>query len=133
MSHPGKDLKSAVGFRRLVNAFGYSCAGLRHAILHEPAIRQELIALAILVPISALLPVSDLERLILVLSMLLVVLVEFMNSAIESAVDRISLERHPLAGQAKDLASAAVGVALLMTGLCWLVIAGPVIVRWVGR
>ena len=97
MNDPGNDLKSTVGFRRLVNALGYSYAGLRHAILHESAIRQELIALAILVPISALLSVSDLEHLILVLSMMLVVLVEFVNSAIESAVDRISPEA-PTAG-----------------------------------
>ena len=61
--------------------------------------------------------------------MMLVVLVEFVNSAIESVVDRISLERHPLSGQAKDLGSVAVGIAVLMSGLCWLVIAGPVVVH----
>jgi diacylglycerol kinase (ATP) len=133
MSNPDKAPGSAVGLRRLVDALGYSYAGLRHAVLHETSIRQELVALAILVPISALLPVSDLEHLILVLSMMLIVLVEFVNSAIETTVDRISLERHPLSRQAKDLASAAVGIAALMSGLCWLVIAGPVVVHWIGR
>lgn len=129
----GSEFKRARGLRRLVNALGYSYAGLRHAIRHETAIRQELLALVFLVPISALLPVSTLEHLILVLSMMLVVLVEFLNSALESAIDRISLEVHPLSAQAKDLASAAVAVALLMSGLCWAVIAGPVVVRWVGH
>lgn len=121
--------KGRWGFRRLIKALGYSFAGFRHALRHEVAIREELIALAILVPISAVLPVSNLEHLILVLTMMLVLLVEFINSAIESAVDRISLEYHPLAGQAKDLGSAAVLIAVLMWGLSWLVIVGPVVVH----
>ena len=121
------------GLRRLVDACGYSYGGLRQAIAHDPAIRQGLVALAVLVPVSVLLPVSDLEHLILVLSMMLVVLVEFVNSAIEATVDRISLERHPLAGQAKDFGSVAVGIAVLMSGLCWIVIAGPVVLRWAAR
>jgi diacylglycerol kinase (ATP) len=128
-----KDLKSRGGFRRLAAALRYSCAGFRHAIRREAAIRQELIALAVLVPVSAALPVSNLEHLLLVLTAMLVVLVEFVNSAIESTVDRISLERHPLAGQAKDLGSAAVLIAVLMWGLTWLVIAGPVVVRLVRK
>lgn len=105
-------------------------AGLRHAMQREAAIRQELLACAVLVPVAVLLPVPALERLLLVLSMLLVVLTEFLNSAIEAAIDRISLERHPLSGQAKDLGSAAVAVALLMSALCWAVIGGPPTVRW---
>ena len=86
-----------------------------------------------LIPLAVLLPVSALERLLLVLSMLLVVLTEFLNSAIEAAIDRISLERHPLSGQAKDLGSAAVAVALFMSALCWIVIAGPVAMTWLSR
>ena len=116
--------------RRLIKALGYSYAGFRHAVLKDAAIRDGLLALAILVPVSILLPVSDMEHLVLVLSMMLVVLVEFVNSAIEAAIDRISLERHPLAGQAKDLGSAAVLIAVLMSGLCWVVIAGPVAMQW---
>ena len=127
MSEERNDLKSKDGLRRLLNAMRYSWAGFRHALRNEAAIRQEFIALAVLVPASALLPVTDIEHLILVLSMMLVVLVEFLNSSIEAAVDRISLERHPLAGQAKDMGSAAVGIAVLMSGLCWVVIAGPVL------
>ena len=132
MSTTSNEFKSTQGLRRIVNAFGYSCAGLRHALRHEMAIRQELIALAVLVPAALLLPVSALERLLLVLSMMLVLLTELLNSAIEAAIDRISLERHPLSGQAKDLGSAAVGVALLMSVACWAVIGGPVAARWLG-
>jgi diacylglycerol kinase (ATP) len=69
------------------------------------------------------------ERLILVLSMMLVLLVEFVNTAIEATVDRISTERHPLAGRAKDLGSAAVLIALMMSALTWIVIVGPLMVR----
>lgn len=132
MSATSSEFKNGRGLRRLVNAAGYSCAGLRHALRHETAIRQELMAMAVLVPAAVLLPVGAIERLLLVLSMMLVLLTEFLNSAIEAAIDRISLERHPLSGQAKDLGSAAVGVALLMSAACWVVIAGPVVARWLG-
>jgi diacylglycerol kinase (ATP) len=127
---PAEKLKSTGGFGRLIKACGYSWAGLKHAVRKEAAIRQELAALAILVPVSIALPVSPLEHLLLVLSMMLVVVVEFLNSAIEAVVDRVSTEIHPLAGQAKDMGSAAVGLAVLMAGLCWVVIAGPPLLRW---
>ena len=107
-------------------------AGLRHALASEAAIRQELAACVVLIPAAVLLPVPAVERLLIVLSMLLVVLTEFLNSAIEAVVDRISLERHPLSGRAKDLGSVAVAVALLMSLLSWIVIAGPVLLRWLG-
>ena len=105
-------------------------AGLRLALEREAAIRQELFACVLLIPAAVLLPVPAVERLLLVLSMLLVLLTEFINSAIEATIDRISLDRHPLSGLAKDLGSAAVAVALLMSALCWIVIAGPVAMRW---
>ena len=118
------------GFRRIARSIRLSSAGFRYAIAHEVAIREELIALAVLVPLSALLPVTDIEHLILVLSMMLVIFAEFLNSAIESTVDRISSVHHPLAGRAKDLANTAVVIAVLMMGLCWVVIAGPVLFRY---
>ena len=129
MPETSASLKSKGGLARLVKALGYSYDGLKHAVKHEAAIRQELIALAVLVPVAALLPISPLEQLILVLSMMLVVVVEFLNSAIEAAIDRTSLDIHPLVKQAKDMGSAAVGISVLMSGLCWLVIAGPLLVR----
>ncbi len=115
---------------RLSRAISFSISGIRHAFMNEAAIRNEFVALAILVPISALLPVTDIEHLVLVLSMMLVVLVEFINSAIETALNRISIEVHPLAKQAKDMASAAVFISVLMSGLCWTVIAVPVLLKW---
>ena len=128
-----EQFKGATGLRRLVNASRNSIAGLRHALAHEAAMRQELLGFAVLTPVAVLLPVPAIERLVLVLSMLVVLLTEFINSAIETTIDRISLERHPLSGQAKDLGSAAVAVALAMSALSWIVIAGPVLVRALAR
>jgi diacylglycerol kinase (ATP) len=124
------ELKGKRGLPRLISAFRNSVAGFRHAYATEDAFRQELLALALAVPLSLLLPVTALEHLMLVLSMIFVLVVEILNTAIESTVDRIGFERHPLAGKAKDLGSSAVLLSLVMTGLCWAVIAGPVLVRW---
>ena len=116
--------------RRLSRAISFSVSGIRHALTNEAAIRNEFISLSVLVPISALLPITDIEHLVLVLSMMLVVLIEFINSAIEATVNRISIELHTLSKQAKDMASAAVFISVLMSGLCWTVIAGPVLLKW---
>ena len=115
------DFKSKGGWGRLVRAMGYSAAGFRHAFRHEAAFRQELAAFAILTPIAVLLPITRLERLILLLSMLVVVLVELINSALEATIDRISTDRHPLSGRAKDLGSAAVMASLALAVLTWVV------------
>ena len=123
-------LRPSIGPARLAGALRYSIAGFLHASRSEAAFRQELLAAAVLIPIALLLPVPTIERLLLVLSMLLVMLVELLNSAIEATVDRISAERHPLAGQAKDMGSAAVFIALAMSLLSWAVIAGPVLAGW---
>jgi diacylglycerol kinase (ATP) len=120
----------ASGLRRVVRALSFSLAGLRHAVRNEAAVREELIALVVLVPLSAALPVTTIEHLLLVLPLTLLVAVELLNSAIERTVDRISIEHHPLAGQAKDMGSAAVFVVVLMAGLSWTVIAGPVLLAW---
>ncbi len=133
MAESGDEKRGAGGIRRLVDAFGYSIAGIRHALRHEASIRQEIVLLAILAPVSAFLPVSRIEHLLLVLTMLVVGLVEFINSAIESAVDRISLEHHPLAGRAKDLGSAAVLVSLAMWAMTWAVIVGPIALQFLRR
>ncbi len=123
------DVRSSVsGLARLAPAWRQSMAGLRHATRGEAAFRQELIGALVLVPVALLLPVTAIERLILVLSILHVLAIELLNSAIEATVDRISIERHPLAAQAKDMGSAAVLVSLAMAALCWAVIAGPLVV-----
>lgn len=116
--------------RDLSRAIAISIAGFAAGVRHEAAIRHNLIALFVLLPAAIALPVSPLEHLLLILSMMLVVLVEFVNSAIEKAVDRISMEQHPLSKAAKDYGSAAVMVAVLMSGLCWTAIAGPLLWKW---
>lgn len=125
--------KSVHGIARILASFRYSFSGFRTAFRTEAAIREELVALVILVPISAALPVSTIEHLLLVLVLMLVILVEILNTAIETTVDRISFERHPLAGLAKDLGSAAVLTSILMMGLTWTVIVGPIVLRWLRR
>ncbi len=122
--------KRAAGMGRLWAALRNSAAGFRHAIKSEAAVREELAGLVILTPVSLFLPVSTIEHLLLVLALLLVVLVEMLNTAIEATVDRISLDRHPLAGLAKDLGSAAVLLSILMMLLTWVVIVGPVALQW---
>ena len=124
------ELRPSIGPARLAGALRYSIAGFRHATRHEAAFQQELLVSLLLLPAAVLLPVPTLDRLILVLSMMLVIVVELLNSAIEATVDRISAERHPLAGQAKDMGSAAVFLTLMMSLLCWVVIAGPVVGSW---
>ncbi len=123
-------LLASIGPGRLAGALRYSLAGFRHASRFEAAFQQELIAVAVLVPVAVWLPVTAAERLALVVSMLLVLIVELLNSAVEATVDRISHERHPLAAQAKDMASAAVLIALGISFLCWAVIGGPVAAAW---
>ncbi len=123
-----KEWKSA-GFARLRRAVGHQLSGIRHGLRNDPAIRQVSIAFAVLLPVAILLPVSTIERLLLILSLMQVAVFEYLNSAIESCIDRISLEKHPLSRQAKDYASVAVAGAALMACLCWLLIAGPVALR----
>ena len=124
------DTRQLGAIARLRPALRASLAGVSHAARDEAAFRSEVWMTVLLTPLAAALPVSALQRLFLVLTMLFVIVVELLNSAIESTVDRISLERHPLSGQAKDLGSAAVAVAILMSTVSWLVIAGPVVVHW---
>lgn len=107
------------GVRRIVAATLASLAGLKAAVRHEAAFRQELAAAAVLIPAAWLLPVAAPGKALMVASVLLVLVVELLNSAIEAAVDRISLERHPLAGRAKDYGSAAVLLALANAVIVW--------------
>lgn len=120
-------LKGKTGLRRLLNAFGYSLQGFRAAWQNEAAFREEAMLTIVLTPVALLLPVTGLEKLLLILSLLLLVLVELLNSAVEAIVDRIGPEIHPLSGRAKDLGSAAVLIACLILGLTWLFIAVPAV------
>ncbi|MBS0324520.1 MAG: diacylglycerol kinase [Proteobacteria bacterium] len=104
---------------RIRRALGHSLAGLRAAYGHEAAFRQEIWLALILIPVALLLPASAVERGLMVASVLLVLIVELLNSAVEATLDRISLTRHPLAGRAKDMGSAAVLIALLNVVVIW--------------
>lgn len=118
------------GLRRLVNALRYQSEGVRYGLSRDPAIRQVSVACVLLTIVAAFLPVSRIECLLLVLSLMLVVLVEYLNSALEAIVDRVSLDIHPLSRIAKNFGSVAVAISVLMAGLCWMVITGPLLYRW---
>jgi diacylglycerol kinase (ATP) len=107
------------GLRRLLLAAGYSIKGLRSAWCQEAAFRQELILTLVLLPIALWLDFSIMERLLLIAVLILVLVVELLNSAIEAAIDRVGPEFHELSGRAKDLGSAAVLLSLLLTAGVW--------------
>lgn len=130
MTEPTHSPHKTAGHRRIMRAMRNDWNGIVHAARHDPALREVSIAVFALTITSAFLPVPVIERLLLAFATLLVLLMEVVNSAIEATVDRISLEHHPLAGHAKDLAGMAVGIAALMASLCWIVIAGPLVWRW---
>lgn len=111
--------KGKTGLRRIWNAFGYSLAGLSAAYRHEDAFRQEAWLALILIPLALFLPASSIGKALMIGSVLLVLIVELLNSAIEAAVDRVSLENHCLAARAKDIGSAAVMVSLLNVVVIW--------------
>jgi len=111
--------KGKTGIRRLINAFGYSLQGFAAAFKHEDAFRQEVFLSVVLVPLAFYLGESGVERALMIASVLLVLIVELLNSAIEAAVDHTSTERHPLAKQAKDIGSAAVFIALAIVAAVW--------------
>jgi len=111
--------KGKTGLVRVWNALFYSMAGFAAAFKYEDAFRQEVILAAILIPLSFFLPVSNLGRALMIASVLLVLMIELLNSALEASVDRVSIERHPLAKRAKDIGSAAVFVALLNAAIVW--------------
>lgn len=111
--------KGKTGIRRIWNALSYSRDGLRAAFKHEDAFRQEVLAAALLVPIALILPVAGAGKAMMVASVILVLIVELLNSAVEAAVDRISLENHQLAKRAKDMGSAAVFLSLINVPVVW--------------
>jgi diacylglycerol kinase (ATP) len=128
---PFNPYKGNRGLTRAWHAMKNSLAGFRVAIREESAFRQELTLAAILIPCGVLVPVEPVSRVLLLGSVLLVLIVELLNSSVEAAIDRISLERHELSRRAKDLGSAAVMVALGMCLMTWLLIVGPLVVHWV--
>ena len=111
--------KGQTGLRRIWNALSYSLAGLRAAYRNEDAFRQESLLAAVLIPVALVLPLPGTARALMIGSVLLVLIVELLNSAIEAAIDRISLDRHRLSKRAKDIGSAAVLIALINVLCTW--------------
>ena len=129
---PFNPYKGNRGLTRAWHAMKNSLAGFSVAIREESAFRQELTLAAILIPGALVVPVEPVSRVLLLGCVLLVLIVELLNSSVEAAIDRISLERHELSRRAKDLGSAAVMVALGMCLMTWGVIVGPLVLRWFG-
>lgn len=127
---PFNPYKGNRGVTRAWHAMKNSLNGFRVAIREESAFRQELTLAAILVPCGIFVPVAPVERVALLASVMLVLMVEMLNSSVEAAIDRISLERHELSKRAKDFGSAAVMLALGVCLLTWALIVGPMVWRW---
>ncbi|MEO6975407.1 MAG: diacylglycerol kinase [Gallionella sp.] len=115
----GNSNKHRPGLTHAWRATGIALQGLRAAWQHEDAFRQEVLVAAIAIPAALLLPASPLGRVMMIASILLVLIVELLNSALETAVDHTSLERHPLAKRAKDIASAAVFLSIVNALVVW--------------
>ena len=118
------------GLTRAWHAAKNSWCGIVYAFKEESAFRQELTLLALLTPIALYLEISPLEKCILIASLLLVLVVELLNSSVEAAIDRISFEHHDLSKRAKDFGSAAVMLALLIAALLWATICIPLVINW---
>ena len=117
--------KGRTGLIRIWNAFHYSLAGLSAAYRHEDAFRQETHLAIILIPLALLLPATGIGHALMIGSVMLVLIVELLNSAVEATVDRISLENHRLAKRAKDIGSAAVLISLINVVVIWLLVLFP--------
>ena len=110
------------GITRVIKAAGYSWAGIKAAWINEEAFRQETVLSIILIPLGAWLGHNGVERALLIGSVLLVLIVEILNSAVEAAIDRIGTERNPLSARAKDFGSAAVLFSLVNVAVIWLLV-----------
>jgi len=114
--------KGKTGIKRLANAFAYSVAGTLAAFKHEDAFRQEVILSTILIPLGIYLGQTAIEQALMIASILLIIIVELLNSSVEATVDRISVKRHKLSKRAKDIGSAAVFFSLVNAAVVWFLI-----------
>ena len=114
--------KGKVGIKRLVNAFGYSIAGTLAAFKHEDAFRQEVVLALVLTPVALFFGETAIDQALMISSLLLIIIVELLNSSIEATVDRISIKHHKLAKRAKDIGSAAVFFSLINAAVIWFLI-----------
>ena len=118
--------KGNKGFTRAWHAAKNSWCGLVYAFMEESAFRQELTLFALLTPVAIFLPINYLEKALLISSLIMVLVVELLNSSVEAAIDRISFEHHDLSKRAKDFGSAAVMLALLIAILLWAAVCIPI-------
>jgi diacylglycerol kinase (ATP) len=116
------DRLKPTGLTRIVRAFGYSAKGFAQTWREEAAFRQEATLAALVVPLGVYLGRTGVERALLVSPMLLILIVELLNSAVEAVVDRSGMERNRLAGMAKDMGSAAVLLSFFLLGTVWLLV-----------
>jgi diacylglycerol kinase (ATP) len=114
--------KGKTGIKRLANAFTYSVAGTLAAFKHEDAFRQEVILSIFLIPLAIYFGQTAIEQALMIASILLIIIVELLNSSVEATVDRISVKRHKLSKRAKDIGSAAVFFSLVNAALIWFLI-----------
>jgi diacylglycerol kinase (ATP) len=114
--------KGKTGFKRLINAFGYSIAGTLAAFKHEDAFRQEVVLAALLTPVALYFGETAIHQALMIGSLLFIIIVELLNSSIEATVDRISVKRNKLSKRAKDIGSAAVFFSLINAAVIWFLI-----------
>jgi diacylglycerol kinase (ATP) len=114
--------QNAKGLKRIYNAAFFSAAGFKATWQHEEAFRQEVLLLIVACPAAFFLAKTPIEILLLIGSVVLILLVELLNSAVEAAIDRIGFEHHELSGRAKDIGSAAVMLSLIWAAITWSVI-----------
>lgn len=114
--------QNAKGLKRLINAFFFSIAGFKAVWTHEEAFRQEVFLFIVTTPLAIWLGKSAIEKVLLIGSIVLVMLVELLNSAVEAVVDRVGFEHHELSGRAKDIGSAAVTMSLAWAAVTWALI-----------
>lgn len=121
------EIKKATGVKRIINAVGYSIEGIAAALRHEAAFRQETILAMVLTPLALWLPFPTVLQMLLIFGLFFIMIVELLNSGLEWVVDYISLERHPMAKRAKDMASAAVFLSIINSVIIW---AGAIYAYW---
>lgn len=117
--------QNAKGMKRLINACIFSVAGFKATWQHEEAFRQEVVLLLVSTPLAIWLGQTAIEKVLLIGSVVLVLVVELLNSAVEAVVDRVGFEHHELSGRAKDIGSAAVMLSLIWAAVSWALILLP--------
>lgn len=114
--------KNAKGLKRIINAFFFTIKGFKAVWEHEEAFRQELLLFVVTTPLAIWLGETKIEQLLMIGSLVLVLIVELLNSAVEAVVDRVGLENHELSGRAKDIGSASVFLSLTWAAATWIII-----------